>query len=362
MAKRLLVFILGKLMQVPSRFNEWLCIKFFKQHLKYKLFQEGEISSRIVILAIFPGTTTLFSLNRMLDSITRTNYSVFVVINKNSETMKVLNLLESYNCTVIVRPNIGRDIGAYQSALHFLGKKSNIINFERVALLNDSLYVTNHTADFYYEFLMSDTWNCIYMNMQGIHHASSHSLIFNEKALGSTDFQEFWRTYYPSSDRMHSIFKGEFGITHSLGEAYFKPFFNAQLIVNSKTSIILSEVEKSQIRIWSAKSGFDGYELISENLNTEQFVEVLNFCLENFQISNSIGLFLHRFYGVPIKLDICSQRLVSRNSFLQILNYSKMDSDEIIQLERILSPFNAQITSESRFAFSRILARIRRSN
>ena len=348
-------------MNLPGRFNEWLFIKFFKQHLKYELFQEGKISSRIIILAIFPDTTTLFSLKRMLDSITRTDYSLFVVINKNSETMKVLNLLESYNCTVIVRPNIGRDIGAYQSALHFLGKKTNVSNFERVALLNDSLYVTNQTANFYYEFLMSDRWNCIYMNMQGIHHASSHSLILDEKALGSKEFQEFWRTYYPSSGRMHSIFKGEFGITQSLGEDYFKPFINSRLIANSNTSIILSEVEKSQIRIWSVKSRFEGYELICENLNTEQFVEVLLFCLENFQISNSIGLFLHRFYGVPIKLDIYAQKLVSRDSFLRLLDSGEMDLSEIIQLEEILNRFNVQIKSESRYFFLRTLARIRRS-
>ena len=348
-------------MSLPGRFNEWLLIKFFKQHLKYELFQEGKISPRIIILAIFPDTTTLFSLKRMLDSITRTNYSLFVVINKNSETMKVLNLLESYNCTVTVRPNIGRDIGAYQSALHFLRKKTNVSNFERVALLNDSLYVTNQTADFYYEFLMSDRWNCIYMNLQGIHHASSHSLIFDEKALGSKEFQEFWRRYYPSSSRTHSIFKGEFGITHSVGEDYFKPLINARLITSSNTSIALSELEKSQIRIWSAKSEFEGYDLIHQNLNAEQFVEVVLFCLENFQISNSLGLFLHRFYGVPIKLDICAQKLVSKDSFLQLLDGGEMDLSESILLRRILNPSNVRITTESRYIFSRILARLRRS-
>jgi hypothetical protein len=360
MAKRFLIFILGKLMNLPSRFNEWILIKFFQRHLKYELIKVGKISASIIILAVFPGTTSLFSLKRMLDSIIRTNYSVFVVINNNSKTMEVLKLLESYDCTVIVRPNIGRDIGAYQSAFHFLEKNSSVSNFERVALLNDSLYVTSKTADFYFEFLMSDRWNCVYMNMQGTHHASSHSLIFDEKALSSKKFQEFWRTYYPSSSRMHSIYKGEFGITHSLGEDYFKPLFNPQLISNSNTHIVLSELEKSQIRIWSALSGFEGYELITENLITEQFVEVLLFCLENFQISNSIGLFLHRFYGVPIKLDICTQKLVSRDSFIRLLDNGEMTPDESMLLRRIVDPSTDQFTSESRYSFIRTLARIRK--
>jgi lipopolysaccharide biosynthesis protein len=66
-------------------------------------------------------------------------------------------MFRKYNCTVLLRENIGRDIGAYQCGIHFLGIDQLAEKFDKVALLNDSLYVTDHSVRFYENFLTNNT-------------------------------------------------------------------------------------------------------------------------------------------------------------------------------------------------------------
>ena len=298
MKRKIFRFLIKLLLNAPTRLKEFALIKILNLHSRYEIAQVGVTGRNLVIFAIYPGNSTLQSLALTLDAIGKTNYSVLVVVNRSIKIEKVLNLLKSYKCTVIVRANLGRDLGAYQCGLKFVGLKSLSQNFDNVALINDSLYVTARNKDFYTKFLSSPNWNCIYFNNQEIHHASSHSLIFNSDAINSENLSRFWETYYPSSDRIHSIFNGEFKITEALGESYFKPYVSSELIQRSSSELSLTAIEKSQIRIWSRKSGYQGYDLLIDYLKTNQYSEALQYCIENFQVSNSIGIILYNHFSL----------------------------------------------------------------
>jgi hypothetical protein len=327
-------------------------------HLQYKIVQTGVIGKRIVIFAIYPGTTSIFSIKRALDSFEKTNFSTLVVINNHIGVNNFLDLLSDYNCTVILRPNIGRDIGAYQCGIRFLGGKSLELSFEKIALINDTLYVTKNSSDFYETFLMSPHVNCIYMNNQDIHHASSHSLVLDEKVLASRNLINFWKKYYPSSSRLHSIYKGEFGLTETLGESYFKPIINHNLFHDLSKENHLNDLEKSQIRIWSKKSRMNSNELLETYFDNNQDKEALHYCLDNFQVSNSLGLYLYRAFKVPIKLDICKHGLVSAYSFMDLLK-PDMELDEITDLWSNLKPVTANKSSPVQHAISVMINRLK---
>jgi hypothetical protein len=338
MRRKVILFLARFVLNTPNAIKELVSIKILKLHRKIDVIQTAIVKRNIVILAIFPGNTSLNSLKRTLDGIDKANYSILAVINKNYRIKEILSLLKSFDCNVIVRPNIGRDIGAYQSGLNYLGLNKLSTDFDNVALINDSLYLTEKNKNFYSNFLAPSQWNCIYLNKQGIHHASSHSLIFNEKAISSKEFLDFWRTYYPSSNREHSIFKGEFGITECVGEDYFKPLVSPELINDAKFSLKLTPIEASQIRVWSRKSGYQGYELLVDYMQTNQYVECMYYCLENFQVSNSLGTVLYRKFGLPIKLDLPSSGLVSIESFVNLISDAISLEEESFLRTRLSQP------------------------
>jgi hypothetical protein len=333
--KKILDYSFELLIGIPRVVKEFLQIKILKRHLKYKLLQKGVIGRKVVILAVFPGTTSVYSLNRMVQSILASSFTLLIVINENSGSSEVAEVLQKHNCTVLLRENIGRDIGAYQCGLNFLGIDQLAEKFERLALLNDSLYVTDHSGNFYQNFLDSEDWNCLYFNWQDIPHASSHSLILDKNALASKSMIDFWHRHYPSSRRLHSIFKGEFEITKSLGHDYFKPYVSYEML--SSSSFELNQSEKNQIKVWSKKSKSMENHLLSILLQDEQYSEVITYCVENFQISNSIGFFLYNKFQIPIKLDICKYEFVSKRSFIESLS-ANMSPEEFAALQQALNP------------------------
>jgi hypothetical protein len=325
----------------------------------YSKIQEGRIGDKIVVLAVFPGTTSIESLKRLLDSIAKSSFTILVVVNKAPTEVATLNLLFQYDCTVILRPNIGRDIGAYQCGLFYLGIDSLSSKFEKIALINDTLYTTEKSKDFYEKFLESEDWNCLYFNYQDIAHASSHSLILDQNALLSEKVISFWKSYYPSSSRWRSIFKGEFGITASLGQDYFKAMVSHELFRNKDYDLQLSEQEKFQLRIWCERSVSIPNHALLDYIEKNQVLDALHFSLEKYQVSNSLGIFLYNSFQIPIKLDICKQGLISTNSFLNLVT-TDMSTEEIFSIRELLKPHLFQAKSPMGYKIKLFLYNIRK--
>jgi hypothetical protein len=188
--------------------------------------------------------------------------------------------------------------------------------------------------------------------LQDTPHASSHTLILDKEALATTSLVDFWREYYPSSSRLHSVFKGEFAITKSLGIQYFKPYVSVEMFSNG--SFELNETEINQIKVWSKRSKSVANDLIDVFLENGEYTDAVICCLENYQVSNSLGFFLYNKFGIPIKLDICKYRLVSKHSFIDSLG-ANMSTEERMVLEKRLGASETKLTGPISYNFYKIM-------
>jgi hypothetical protein len=343
-------------MGLPKRLSEWIQIRIWKKHKKFEIWKLGKVTSNFVILATFPGTTPANSLRRLMEAIQNQNFSVLVLVNENDQKDPYLEILDHFDCTVLIRPNIGRDFGAYQLGFDRVYKEYSEVIFEKIVVLNDTLYTTTRTQEFYEYFLVQNEFNCLYLNKQGIAHASSHSIILRKSEIYSNTMREFWQGYYPSSERLHSIFSGEFGLTHTLGLDFFNPYICLETFEKMKYRLELTDLEILQIKIWSDSSDHLGKSLVKECLASYQYNLTLEYCLENFQISNSIGIALNRLLNIPIKMDLCKLGLITRESFLRLFDGEELNDVELSEINAILdvsrsgkiSPIRFRIQSLSR--------------
>ncbi len=343
------------LLSLPKRLSEWLQIRILKKHQNFEIWKSGKVTSNFVILATFPGTTPANSLRRLMEAIQKQNFSALVIVNENDKKDQYLEILGHFDCTVLIRPNIGRDFGAYQLGFDRVYKEYSEMIFEKIVILNDTLYTTTRTREFYEFFIVQNEFNCLYLNKQDIAHASSHSIILGKNEIYSNVMREFWKGYYPSSDRMHSIFRGEFGLTHALGISFFKPYICPATFEKVKYKLDLTDTEIFQIKIWSELSTHSGKSLIKESLASRQYNLALEYCLENFQISNSIGIALNRLLDIPIKMDLCKLGLITREGFFRLLGDEELSVEELFEINAILNPLRTIEISPLRFRIQSLI-------
>ena len=358
---KVLTTIFHLIVGLPKRSSEWLQIRILRRHSSYQIWKIGKVTKNLVILATFPGTTSISSFRRLMQALQKQDFSVLVVMNENDLKDQFLEVLKDFDYTVFLRPNIGRDFGAYQVGFNWVYKKNADLEFEKIVILNDTLYLTPRTSDFIEYFLHQNDYNCIYLNMQGIAHASSHSIILRKNDIYSNEMKAFWKEYYPSSDRLHSVFKGEFGLTHALGINYFRPYVSPAKLSEANDALKLTDTESMQIKVWSNQSSHPGKFLIEEALKSQKYLAALTYCLENFQISNSIGLALNRLMDIPLKLDLSKQGLITRESYLKLFEEDNLDVGEIQEIKEIINVSKSGKISPSRFRIQSFLKAITES-
>ena len=116
---RILLYFVEQLSSIPKHTKNWIVVRIFRKDRKYKIIKslpEGK-QDQIAIFAIYPGTTPLDSVLRIVESLQKQQYSVLAVINKNRESERFISALEEKNCAIMVRENIGADFGAYQNGI-----------------------------------------------------------------------------------------------------------------------------------------------------------------------------------------------------------------------------------------------------
>jgi hypothetical protein len=329
---------------VPFKVKNWIQVRVRKNHKKYKI--DGKIDSfkAVAIFVIYPGTTPLPSIERIIDSLRMANFSVILVLNNNPEYSKIDLSTWEKNCLILSRANIGADFGGYKAALEYLEQTGNYKKIKSLVLINDSIYVTPNSKKSLDKILDSkSSINCIFLHRQTIKHAASMFLKFEESTIQSQTFRNFWKSYFPYSNKRQVIRNGEHRLSKIVGLDIFKPYVDIDSIRNVKNKTFLPS-EAFQVIEWSERTSNTAGRFIRAKISEKDYSEVFSYSVFNLQISNSIGLYLNRVLNVPLKMDLVKHGLVSISEFLERASKSGVPKGEVSELRQILEKRGSHLT------------------
>jgi hypothetical protein len=336
---RILLYFVEQLSSIPKQTKNWILVRIFRKDRKYKIiksFPEGK-QDQIAIFAIYPGTTPLDSVLRIVESLQKQQYSVLAVINKNRESERFISALEEKNCAIMVRENIGADFGAYQNGIRFLKKMGLYTHLKFLVLVNDSIFVTPISQESITRISNPiSEFNCIFVHQQGISHAGSMFLKFNQQTLVSNKFSQFWNRYFPYSSKRRIILRGEHVLSKAVGIEKFHPIVNLDSINLLKDYSLLNS-EAIQLLTWSRKSSSLTYFYVSKSIETSNWKEVYSYTLSNLQISNALGLNISRVLHIPLKMDLVKLGLASGSDYLVLAREAGCTENEVDELQKILN-------------------------
>lgn len=331
-------YVLYSIWIFPSEFRHWVKVRLLQLHKQIVMHSPFVTNTlgKYAIFAIYPGTTTKKSCLRMIDALIVSGFTVIIVFNRNSEVNSWISEFESQGCTILLRPNIGRDFGAYQAGLSFLLKKTGSQGIERLVFVNDTCYVSPKCKEIFLDtFFAQEEFNCVLKHSQGVIHGSSSLLNLSTRNLELPTFFDFWRRYYPSNNRIRVVFRGEHELSEVIGQAHLFPATDA--IFNHEH--VLTRPEAVQLRIWIQRSNPNLYEIFYNSFKSyddNPDTHNIRFALENLQVSNSLGLYLARKYAFPLKLDLPYYLLTTKVDLIEVLSGNGCDEDELLEVQKIL--------------------------
>ena len=353
LAVRVIVYLLKRIGELPKSFKNWITVRIFRKHLNYLEFGRplAKKEKYIAIFAIYPGTSPLDSVLRIIKNLKANNFQVLAVINNNKASKKYIDILSKNGCTVLARPNIGADFGAYQTGIRYLKIRNNYQHLEGLILVNDSIFVSKSSEkSISYIASNSNSTNCLFTHREGVLHAASMFLKFDRQILISPQFSKFWNRYFPYSSKHKVITLGEHKLTKIVGSKYFVPYVNLKSL-NQKRKVRLLMPEKIQLLTWSLRTSELNYVFISESLRRSDHSSAISYAIFNLHLSNSLGLYLNRVQGVPLKLDLVKVGVVSPSDYLRVPRRDGCSPAEIAELTKI-------IEDKGSFATRSILLRI----
>jgi Rhamnan synthesis protein F len=316
--KKLLAKFSFTVFSLKVRLRDYLQIRILGKHKKVKVLKLFESdSSKVAIVAVFPRERILISVCRVIDELKNNGYHVVVVVNEGSPKLKDwIAELEKRDLTILSRPNIGRDFGAYQSGLRYVKTLPTFNLLKKIALLNDSVYYFPDSKDFVKKMLHHDAeWQAMFVNFQYHVHAQSFFQIFNHNIFTHKNFTSFWDKYYPTNLRYRVINRGEVNLTKVLMDAGYLPtaFVTAELLERSGLNHGISAEEK--FAIW------EGFEFIGADLSPDS-VETHDLRLRrtftSLNPSHHVGVVSTRIVKAPIKLDLLRTGLVSLSGLQEV--------------------------------------------
>jgi len=319
--------------------KNWMLVRVFHEDRKYEIVKSfpKNKQDQLAIFAIYPGTTPLDSILRIVESLQKQRYLVLAVINKNGDSARFISALEKKQCGIMVRENIGADFGAYQNGIRYLKKIGLYSNLKFLVLVNDSIFVTPKSQKSISKISdPTSEFNCIYVHHQGISHAGSMFLKFDHQTLSSNGFIQFWNRYFPFLNKRRIILRGEHALSKAVGIHHFNPIVNLDAIKSIKSYSLLNS-ELIQLLTWSRKSSSLTYFYLSKSIDVSNWKKVYSYTLSNLQVSNALGLNISRVLQVPLKMDLMRLGLVSASDYLLLAREAGCTENEVVELQKILS-------------------------
>jgi hypothetical protein len=134
-----------------------------------------------------------------------------------------LETLATHGFSIVSRQNLGSDFGAYKLGFKLLFELKNYNQITDIVITNDSMVTTPESAKVL-KFVgdRSAGCNCLFYHYQGVPHAGSMLIRFDQNIILHKTFINFWKTYYPYVTKRKIIKKGEHILSKICGEYLFQ--------------------------------------------------------------------------------------------------------------------------------------------
>ena len=348
-----LAFVSHRVYSTPLRVREWFLIRILRQSSSYRVVKD-DISSqadKIAILVVYPRSPMFDSVKRSITLLKNQGISVVLIVNANSSMPSWVDAFKPEVDTLLIRPNIGRDFGAYQSGINFLKNKGTYKKVTELFLLNDSVYYTPISLTKLNDFIaLQKPWKSFFLNFQYKIHAQSFFLSFGREVLDSQAFEKFWNKYYPTSIRRRVVVKGELRLTEYLLNSGFRvtPFVNSQIIEEALDHDLMSPSEE----LSALGEFFYSPSVAAESkIEGRQRIELIREILDNKNPTHHLGLFTTRSLGVPLKMDIVMRGYASIGSVRECLIAASVPT---LEVEDCLAEMSSRGTEATGYGITKV--------
>jgi hypothetical protein len=314
---------------------------FFHYRISKKFYQfkvvktlEKLSTNGLAIVALYPKAETLKSVNRLIDSLVISNYSVLVVINQSHFSDKFLLSLSTKPIEILTRPNLGRDFGAHKIGFLHAEKSGYLEDIDNLLFANDSMVYGPESIGFVNSMLKVDVpWNAMFVNFDLQIHAQSFFQIFEKVIFEQPFFSEYWHKYYPHDLRHNVINKGEKGLSQSCLRSGFSPisYVSAEAILKHPEFVDFTPDEKFALILGNLNTFANSDHLKFDNLLFLMRRQYLIYNITHYQ-----GLLASRVIKAPIKRDIVSSGLVTIDGLRDTLTSLGLEQDELKDVLRVM--------------------------
>lgn len=328
--KLMLFFIIRiKIDSITKKFLKLFSNKKYIDHAPNNF--EMRSGCKVAIFAMYPTSDELYqkSATNLIDGLIANGLHVLVVSNRAIPT-ELENEISKRECDFILRKNVGRDFGAYQTGILWLYENGLIDKCEMLLMANDTMLWLESSEQIVTECI-KHTWSSLFLNFEVHTHAQSFFMSFSKEVLRNPEFMKFWKQYLPLNYRRYAIRNGEVKLTTTLIEQGFtcKAYVNSNLIEKASNQTydepfvrdylgstrigraIWSEVFAVQNSMSIQESIDEQGWAYSQNLNDGRVVNDIvalafriigRYCY--LQAPHRIGLHLYLLLGVPLKTDL----------------------------------------------------------
>jgi len=176
--------------------------------------REHENNNYAMFLIYQPNKISWYVKNA-LDALNEAGVNVVVIVNHNADKGH-LSYLKENSKLVIIRNNLGFDIGAFRDSTIYLNSLK--IEIDRAIYINDSIYFfKSGLTELFSRLAGSKSDICAPFENWEIHyHIQSFCFSISGRIFRSVAFQKFWEGYLPVNSRLWAINKGEVGLSRTM--------------------------------------------------------------------------------------------------------------------------------------------------
>ncbi len=166
------------------------------------------------IFLIWQPKKTPWYVKNALEALAECNINVLLVVNHELSEER-LSELKGLSKEVMIRNNVGFDIGGFQDATIYLHARNDIT---RLMYMNDSVYYFRHGLSNLFERMSSSKFDVCsaFENWEKKHHFQSFCFSVSHNIIANKKFYEFWKSYLPVNSRVWAIDKGEIQLSSTL--------------------------------------------------------------------------------------------------------------------------------------------------